>query len=122
MSAFRKLGRNFAQAFRKLPNDVNVIGRKISNTSNEIQKGIDKVQSVVNRVESVAPNPILKLAKTAIGGVSDVNKSVGYSGQALRSASAGDIENSVRLGRQALQSGTSGVTSLGGVGATLLAL
>lgn len=122
MSVFRKLGQNIAQSFRKLPNDVNIIGRKMSNTSAEIQRGIDKAQSVVNRIDSVAPNPILKIAKTTIGGVSDVNKSVGYSGQALRSASAGDIENSVRLGRQALQSGTSGLASLGGVGTTLLAL
>lgn len=106
---FKKLGREITPAFRKLPSGLNTFGRQLSNTTQDIGRGLQVAQKALDTADRVAPNPLLKVVKGAVDGVSDINRGVGIGGQALRAVSRGDGIQAGNLALDAVLAGGQGV-------------
>lgn len=121
MALFRKIGSNLAPMFRKLPGEVSSFGRKVVNTSDKISRGISTAQKAVDKLDAVAPNPILKTVKSGLSAAQDLSNVGIMGGKALRAASEGHLAEAADLGRAALSEAGEGVGKLAGAGASLAA-
>jgi hypothetical protein len=111
------VGRSVASYGRKLNADFHTFGRKVVSTSGKIERGVERFDNTVGRIQNVLekvsredPTGITNIARQGLGVVRQASHIVGDGAGLARNIAKGNIQEAVQQGKHVFGD----VTKLGG--------